>query len=351
MLSIFKSQGNISTRRIVIPRIEYSHRLLQESLERAKTHYRENVSAVKGSHLLVKLIQSVAIPLTVELQEYLWLVSDLAPKVARPFKIGTYTIPATVRPDTTFYGPKCHELIQLRTGYYELGQPWREVAPVRVKVHPRTDLSMVRLTGKARHDESGLAIITLDLEALMYMYRGWYEEQNLQTQERGTIQQFVARYVLPNMLDSHLDVVWFNRLVSRVFSYTIDKTVRVPSLSLPPLDTYSEESVDKLVVAMSRRNMTWEEMLNTVELPFSGNLWNFTRLEPAPRTQSINAFEVLVANHYLPTIIKLDSLTPGRSNLSHYNELARELLRANSERWMSSVGLPTETLALLRDDT
>jgi len=349
MLSIFKSTSPISDRRVTVPKVEYIQTRMQEVIDPVKEYYRNNARSVKSNHLLVKLIQSVTIPNRLDLGEYLWRVSDLAPDLAKVFGIGSYTQPGQVNPNPTFYGPKCYELLQLRTGYYELGQDWRTVSPLRVKAHPRTDISFVPLDGRQVHDETGLVVIGLDLEALMYMYRGWAETQESLETAKRSIGQFIGSWVLPSMFQSHIDICWFNRLVDRINSYESDDTVTVAGLALPSLTTYVDEAINELYINFIKKNMQFETLLRNIPLLYMDDMYDFTRITPGPRTVSVKVYELLLTKHYLTPLLVIDKIAPGNSNTATYNELRRELLRSSTEKWLSYVNLPMSTTALLRE--
>lgn len=351
MLSIFKSTVTPTARRVIVPKFQYVNDKMQESLARAQDYYAFTSKSVKSSHLLVRLINSVTTSMSLPMEEYLWHIADDAPMLARALGIGTYVQPAKVLPDTTFYGPKCYELIQLRNGYLTYGQDWRTVRPVRVKVHPRTDLSFVPLDGREVHDESGLAIITIDLEALMYMYRQWYTDERLRQSEALTVKQFIATRVLPGMLESHLDVAWFNRLSARVNSYPVDPEVGISGLALPPLGTYADQTVDEYYDRFVKGNFRLTDLMVNYPMFYNTSLYELTRLTSAPPTVSNNVYELLVCNHYLKTLMEIDLRAPGDANSDTRSKLTRQLRRARNERWLTYVGLPESTTAILNSYT
>ena len=349
MISIFKSTVTPSDRRVTVPKVEYIKQRANECLSRALDYYHFTKKAVPSDHLLVRLINSINLPITMRLEEYLWQVSDQAPELAKVLGIGSYVHVGEVKAKPTFYGPQCYELIQLRTGYCTLGQDWRTVKPLKVKVHSRTDLSLVPLDGTQYHDESGLVVIGLDLEALMYMYRGWYEsERSLQT-EKQTVRQFIDNWVLPSMLESHLDVAWFNRFTSLLFNRPVDPTVPVPSLALPDLTTYVSDVHNELLRRLTSGNFKLTDMLTVIPVLYNEDLYEMTRIDRAPRTISVKCYELLLQLTYLKPLLELDSRTTGRSNQSVYNEIRRELLRARNERWLSYLNLPSSMTALVSE--
>lgn len=349
MISIFKSTVTPSDRRVAVPKVEYIKERATECLGRALDYYRFTKKAVPSDHLLVRLINSVNLPVTMRLEEYLWQVSDQAPELGKVLGIGSYVHVGEVKSKPTFYGPQCFELVQLRTGYYTLGQDWRTVQPLKVKVHPRTDLSLVPLDGTQRHEESGLVVIGLDLEALMYMYRGWYESERNSQSEKQTVRQFVDNWVLPSMLESHLDVAWFNRLSAELFEKPIDDTIPIPSLALPDLTTYANDVSRELLRRLTTGNFKLTDMLTVIPVLYKGNLYEMTRIDRAPRTISVKCYELLLQLKYLKPLLELDSRTIGTSNQAVYNEIRRELLRANNERWLKYLNLPISMTAIVSD--
>lgn len=349
MISIFKSTVPPFEKRITVPKVAYMKDRITSSIEKAIHFYNFNPRAVSSNHLLVKLIQSINVPIALPVEQYTWEVSEIAPAVAKVFGIGSYVYPANVNRRPTFYGPGCQELIQLRTGLFEIGQDWRDVVPMQVKVHPRNDLSVALLLGSSTDESEGLAIIDLDLEALMYMYRGWQLSTALEIEESLNLSQFVATYVLPTMLKSHIDVAWFNRAMSPIMGRELMDTIPVSGLALPNLVMYGDSVTSELLNSFSKSNYRLIEMLSTFPLLNVDTLYDHTRIAFAPPTKSINAYELLLQKHYIVPLLKLEKISPGIANVSVINEMRRLLRRALTEKWLSSSGVSISELSLLSE--
>lgn len=349
MLSIFKNTVTPTDRRVAVPKVEYLKDRMEEGLARTLDYYHFTGRSVNSDHILVRLITSVTTSMKLPMEQYLWEISDDAPSLAKTLGIGSYVHNAKIKAGTNFYGSKCYELIQLRTGYFNYGQPWETVEPIRVKVHPRTDLSMLPLDGRQVHDEDGLVVIGLDLEALMYMYRGWYESERNRQSEAMTTKQFVATRVIPSMLKSHLNVAWFNRLASKVNSYTVDDTLNISGVSLPPLTSLAKDAVDELYGRFTRGNYRLTDLLVGYPMLFTDTLHDITRIDPSPVTLPIKGYELLVENHYLVPLLQIDKISPGDANSDLYNEIRRHLRRSRSEKWLEKLGLPLSQVAILTD--
>jgi hypothetical protein len=189
---------------------------LRANLAQITSYYRGNPQAVRSDHLLVKIIQSMDMPLSLNYDRYFSLVDASALDLSMVLKLTSSLYKGKVW-NGVFYGPGNNEIIIAHTGefdYNAVQKNWMDAAPVRVLRHAKSDLYLNLPDGYRNTNESGLCVIAINVPLLMcqyYWFRKsyWLEDHDLDTR---TTMMFIHMYVLPNMLKSHLDQALFNRI-------------------------------------------------------------------------------------------------------------------------------------------
>jgi hypothetical protein len=119
--------------------------------------------------------------------------------------------------DGIFYGEKVKEIILYVENYFSpftVSKNWKDLRPVTVLDHPISDLNLLLPNGKVNSTAEGLAVIAVDIPLLLTQYRFFLMEQQYNTESVLGANHFVYKYVLPNMLHSHIDLVILNRLMN-----------------------------------------------------------------------------------------------------------------------------------------
>lgn len=88
---------------------------------------------------------------------------------------------------------------------------WQTLEPITVLKHPGTTHSLVR--PDLAYFDSGIAVVSVDLPMLGFMYGSWIKDQaKLDPTQRERPEQFLVKYVYPNMLYSQFRAVAINTL-------------------------------------------------------------------------------------------------------------------------------------------
>lgn len=193
---------------------------IADDVLKVKTYYRSSNLTAKNDHLLVNLINTMAVPLSYDIEQYYDTASMRALAVATNLQL-TSSVSKGVWFNGVFYnGSK--EIIFAIVGEDDpkaLEQNWRELHAVRVLDHPVSNLGYMLPNGLENNSETGYAYIEIDVPKLMLQYRSFYYDQKYRQLLDGnhpiaSVGQFVARYVIPNMLDSQTDLAIVNRLIN-----------------------------------------------------------------------------------------------------------------------------------------
>lgn len=224
------------------PTMERLMKQQRRSIDTLVKSYHTLGTAVNGSHLLVKVLNSLTLnidsdPVTVYSQ-----TQDNYISVANAVGITTLTNQAD--PVKGLFYDKSYDYLicDNRMSIAEVltvdADNWVDLQPVQVKYQPYI-LPLWHMPKGGKEKAKYFSVIGIDIPGLMVMYAGWYQT-NLKRElgSRETVEQFVGRYVLPGMLYSQQDVSNWNRLADL---YTEDEIERLDSSPLIHVTDYDDE--------------------------------------------------------------------------------------------------------------
>lgn len=339
MLTLFKNQPNVVRRNVAFPRFSYITQRLNDNLQRAVDYYAYRRNVVRSNHLLVKLIESINVPHLMDDVAYFDTVVDASYSTARSLGIGSSIYAPKEFNPGVFYGQEVSEYIYLvPSDYTHEYDDYKKIESVKVKYSPRSDFSMLPLMPEFSNSENGYAVITIDPGLLMLQYRAWKKEQLLlDVSERLTTGHFVFMYVLPNMLYSHLDVVWLNRLINYSSGRISAGYRSISGLALPTVETFTQDITAKIIEVMTERTYRFDSILLGIPTPFSDTFLDVAMLPNQPKTIAVKGFELLCTLPWLEFMFALESNSGSQQNRIYENELRVALRRAKNERWLSFI--------------
>lgn len=191
-----------------------------EDVGRVVDYYRGGTFGVRNDHLLVRLIINMNVPLSYDLDHYYEVAVARSLFTANGLEL-TSSISAGKWFNGVFYNG-CQELIIACNGDSspsELMKDWRNLAPVKVLECPVSNMKYMLPDGSPHNIETGTAYLSIDIPMLMLQFRGFVLSEAARVREnpesaRFGIRNFVAKYVIPNMLHTQTDNVIRNRMIN-----------------------------------------------------------------------------------------------------------------------------------------
>lgn len=306
---------------------------LRANVSQVARYYRGNPQAVKGDHLLVKLIQSIDVPTSLSYERYYANVDAVSLDTSMVLKLTSSLYKGQIW-DGVFYGPGSDEIIIAHTDSFNLDmvkKDWMNVTPVRVLRHAKSDLYLNLPDGRRNTTESGLAIIAINLPLLMcqyYSFRQSYWIGNEQGIDVPSIMMFVHMYVLPNMLFSHLDQALFNRIDHLARKLPMGKTLKRHPFALIDYEYKVDQVYTEVLKNLSGVEKNFVGMLQNIPVVFRKDMEQVMHVpDMAPTRQVLWA----LAASRLPMLNFVLGQThdaPGTKNQSEINTILRTF-----ERW------------------
>ncbi len=267
MIELFNAPSGYDTGAVRVPQNVQVRKLLLNNINTVVKYYQEKLLIVNNSHILVKLINSLNVSLKRDFDNYIDIATDHAISVARVMGFVHPTFMGRVFENGNFYGKGCKELYLIddtRPTWLTEQTAWRTLRPLRVLRHPFTDLSLGIADGDYKgSDESGVVVISINIPELMAQLRGWYQEERYH--EMGdfyeSVTHFVRKYPIVNMIYSHSDVCWFNRLDKLYRDQPVAPMKRCHPFQLVDCDERADDVLMRQLEILMTHRETFEQAL------------------------------------------------------------------------------------------
>lgn len=214
MYALFRDAPNRKLGQATDPGLAYVRRQYQTLIKDVQSYYRKAPKYVESNNLFALLIQQFEISTKMDDAEWVNHVERWARGVIPRLGIVSPINKGTVYTKGITLGPQAEEIA---IASYEkfptegLGKIWRDLKPVKYLYHTRTDM-MLPINNNSTPGRA-FGVLSINIPMLMVQYRYWRRWQFAQ----GVIQaenayRFVGSVLLPSMIESFLDIAFFNRL-------------------------------------------------------------------------------------------------------------------------------------------
>jgi hypothetical protein len=236
MFKLFTT-GIVQERNNTPPSWQYVRQRFNESTTSIRQYCQDSSRYVNPKHILMNLLTSMATDLSQDVEnvyfdaQYEYSKLSIAERMTSSASRGSCF-------NNQFYGPKVTELLVVDNEAfdYELEYDnWKDIVAVKVLSHPFVDNHPTFFLEKC--DKDDLAVFSIHIAKLAIQFKAYIENTG-----SSDMQEFIARMVLPNILVSHFEQVWFNRLFHHVCGTVpvFDKTHRLPLTVSHPEHKYTQ---------------------------------------------------------------------------------------------------------------
>lgn len=314
---------------------------LRRNLGQVIRYYRHTPGAVKSSHPLVKLVQSVDVPLSLTLERYHANVDAMALNLSMAMKMTSSIYRGKIW-NGEFYGVGHDEILVAHTEYFDLAlahRDWRNATPLRVLRHARSDLEMNLPDGHFTGSETGMAVIAINLPMLMVQYRAFREEEKRRAAgvDEKSVTMFVHRFVLPNMLFSQLDQTLLNRIRCLQARVPAGWSTRKHPFALTDYSTRLDHCYEEILVGLSKQGKNFIGILQGVPAAVRQNLEEAMYLPAMAPTRQVMWALAIARLPMLDFVVSAAGEHPGARNQAEINLLNRTFLGWQQERLFDGV--------------
>jgi len=311
---------------LAYPEMVYNRRVYEGLIKEVKQYYNRAPKAVESNHLLAQLLLHIPIRMDYDDLRFLRYAQDLGDNVARSFKLTTSSVVGAVHPGITL-GPHTQEVLISSSEDFDLNQMkrnWRSLAPLRHLYHTRTDVNLPIMNNTTPGKGYGVTVVNIGMMALQYRY--WLKEQVAVKEQKESIARFIGGYVLPNAIDSYLDIALFNRL-SRLANGIGTPTYPTPHPFYLTDMVARLDRVNKSVLERLKVSKDIEAMADEIPMIVSQDLRQVIQLPKDPVTRQNEWALALARLPYVKFLVQ-ETVKNGRGDRQYLNEVQISLLEA-----------------------
>jgi len=349
MYTLFNTDPVIRGGGVVYTKANYALDVLKRDTDRWVDYRHLNVASVDSSHFLVKLLQTINIPYTGNIEVYRSQVEQRMGQYSGVMGMTSNLHRGRVHHPGVFYGSQSWEVLIATDEDFSLTNwDWANASPIRVLSHYRSDLGIESLDGDSKTTESGMAVITVNIPMLACQYQLW-RASGLSGQEgmERRMSQFLLMYPLTNAVYSHLDVCFFNRICRRQMGVPTGETYRKLPFYTTDLRQRFEQEADKILTNLRVTKQTFVNTLMDIPAFVSDSALQVNRLPKVPFTSQLIWALIAARLNSIAFLLNLGNEMDNDTNTHSINRIRRCLVEVDSNKTLSN-GLPSDVSNYLR---
>lgn len=302
MLALFQSRSHL-TYPTSIP-MEFKNikdRYIRE-VQNIKDYYHTRTYAINNKHIVVRLSNAVLGSLEVDNVSYLRAVNARSQYVANAYKL-TSSVSRGKIYRGEFYGPRYHEVLLYDSDSHtpqdiisgpvmpNIHHPrhWSNQCPISVLWHDNSDMGLLLPNGKDTNTGIGSSVLSLDLNLLSVTYKEFIK-RHYKNNEGSSLnaQHFVYMYVIPNILDSHIDIAIMNRLMNLYYNQPMTQPMVKHPIVVSDYTAKLDAILKKVIANIENTTMRYEAMLRNIPTVSSRDMQDALMLPPVAPTQQVS---------------------------------------------------------------
>lgn len=351
MFQLFTSNTHISYAQLKYKYFDFLKRTYSIEINKVVQYFRNENFIIENNHILNRVLQQILPPLNNNMSSFLDSLYDTSTSICRNLQLSTDVSVGNYSHNEFFTGGSI-ELIIVANEPFNMfdSDNWESMVPVKFILHPNNNLDLYPPFGNETSIGDKLSIIQVDPIKLAVMYRYYYLHNIGISNNFLNTKQFIAKYVIPNMLYSQADISLFNRYVSVFNEIPIkDNTNRLPFPILKYQDQV-DSVISKLLEFFNQKRLQYEHVLFSIPCISSDNMLELLTLPDVVHNRYTKWWIYLSRLNYIEELISFGGINGIVSNRDELSELRIELKKALSSSLFTGVLPPniyTTTLSTI----
>jgi len=344
MMNLFNSYTTQSFSVTVPPNQYWIMSSYIREIKKAVRYYNHATRTVKNSHLLCKLIGILMSSPDMEIEAFMRLVGARYPYVVRTLDLTTPISFGKVHYGV-FRDEESPEVILAKDSFvdifadYMTDDRWMHLQAVKCLSHEDSCLSFHILDGKRNTTASGLSFYTVDVPLLMLQFYCFMKYQLSRRNNPGAFTSlseghFVHMYVLPNMIESNMNLAIVNKFINVHYGRPMDDVLVKPQVALIDYNDKVDDMAQDVYKAVNNRSLPYESHLRSLPSiqiddtsPYveNSNAHMALQLPEFPVTLQINWALLASRLKLIKALREIGGKAGERKNIDLWNHLKLEL--------------------------
>lgn len=244
---------------------------LKSILNKKKDYYNRNPYYVYSDHILGKYLNNFVIPLD---NDNFSFYSDIKTKVLYVgSQLGITTpISTGIIHSGEMYGVG-KDIIIGYNGIHnpnELDKNWDKLKPIQILRHSYKNIDIQPIVKQDKVSNTSVNVYLIDLVMLLFQYRGYLKKYK-NSNSHYSVSNFLSRYPLNELLDSHMDMILLNNIYSKINNKLIDRPIFTGS-GIVSYNSQLEAIRDDIYNNLTHSTTDIDKCLKSVPMLFYENL-------------------------------------------------------------------------------
>jgi len=339
MDKLFNLEKGVEQGLLTAPLWGYVKEGLTKDLNQVISFYRRFPTAVNGSHFLVKLLIGLGTHKDLDIEKFFQTIRQRSMGVASSLQMST-SLNRGVVFDGIFYGKGSKEIIIGHNENFDLldaRDNWRDLEPIKILSHPKSDLNMNPIDGNSYNSENGISVISINMPMLALQYREFRILEDRIAEENAesprSMEQFIAAYPLNNALRSHLDHCLFNRIYNLLTNKPLGDSRKKHSFYITDFSSKLNEIHTTNLLNLVNSGRKFDSILKMIPLISSDNLKQLSELPECAPTRQVVWGMVLSRLKMLEFLYKSYQFTSPRVvNNNDVNSIRKTLILLQTDK-------------------
>jgi hypothetical protein len=306
-------------------------------------HHRHASYSVAADHLLVKLLQSIAVPHSLNSDRYYSNISLNALAVANSLQLTTPFGEGKLFTGM-FFNKQVQEVViafDEAFDYQYVEQHWEDATPVRVVRHPFPHVTLQVPNGRFISPHSGVSVVAVNVALLAVQHRAFclaeqYKQQTIPGYVQRNTMQFIHMFVLPNMLESYLDYAIFNRIDSHRSGQPMLMLPHKSTIHLPNYTKLTDQTLLRLLEIVERSDYSPQQLLAAIPAVTLPDMREVMCVPDVAPTRQILWSVILARLPMLLFLARVAQKTDRIRNQTGLADVATMLIRLKNQRVLDS---------------
>lgn len=323
MFKLFRIEDTTAQPIQSVPEWNYIKTNTAINVKRVLQYHRNSAIAVSSQHFLVRLLQSIPVSKSINLDDYYKAVNNVSLGLASSMQMTSAHYRGRFF-NSVAYGKQsleCLLVIDDIFDYEKVHDHWEDVVAVKPIMHDKTDLSLLPPNANGYSSEYSSSVLLINLPMLAVQYRAFclrYPNKN--------IMHFIAQYALPNMLGDHLELCFINRLIDRYLGRTIVPTYSTKHpLSLINLESQIDTAIDKVLGYIKTAPKRFDLILKSIPSFTKENAYKVLLMPDIPVTKQVHWAAMWSRLKYMAFLCEISEEHVLRTNQSEVNDIVLEM--------------------------
>ena len=344
MYTDFNTVPRIGAVNIATVDLDYVWGVVAEQVARYREYRYVTPGYIPSDHLLLRILNSLNVEFDGDLMGYQVKVAAQCSRLAGTMGLTSGAHHGRLHKGH-FYSKDISELYVVTTDVVaprDLWTRWERLSAVRVLSHPIRDVTVLELDGTINTSPlsaggMNVAVMELNIPLLACQYQLWKlgERSRRMRAEAVPDSYFISQLVVPNLLDSHLNVAVLNSLCQKVGMEDTATVVSNLPYYLSDVSTRYNRGLDEVLKRFTVQTTTFNDMLMNIPTP-GGRLMDAVRMPEVSFTNQVLWALVMARLRLIAFLLRINVVNGNAKNDAYLIRFRRTLIEADSGKYLSN---------------